>query len=183
MTIRISLAATALLALCGAARAQNGYFDFGQIPGIDTEPTVQIDLPPSMLGWVSEAAKSSDPEAAKAIESLKGVRVRVYENIGDSAKAVGQFVEDTSRKLESDGWQRTVYIHDGDDKVRIYVKPGAPNASQPEIAGCTVMVVDHSDAVFNNVAGPMDPATFGRLMGGGWGGMLGGILNGSHERD
>ena len=181
MTIRISLAATALLALCGAARAQNGYFDFGQIPGIDTEPTVQIDLPPFMLGLVSEAAKSQDPEAAKAIEGLKGVRVRVYENIGDSAKVVGQFVEDTSRKLESDGWQRTVYVHDGDDKVRIYMKPGDPKAAKPEIAGVTVMVVDDSDAVFINVIGPLDPAQFGKLMGGGWAGMFGGFLN--HEHD
>jgi|KBSSwiStaDraftv2_1062776.scaffolds.fasta_scaffold144863_3 hypothetical protein len=183
MTIRISFAATALLLLCGAARAQNGYFEFGQIPGLDAEPTVQIDLPPSMLGWVSEAAKKEDPEAAKAIENLKAVRLRVYENIGDNAKAVGQFIEDTSRKLESDGWQRTVYVHDGDDKVRIYVKPGDPKAAKPEIAGFTVMVVDDSDAVFINVAGPMDPAQFGRLMGGGWGGMLGGIFNGAHEHD
>lgn len=182
MTIRLSFAATLLLALCGAVCAQNGYFDFGQIPGLDAEPTVQIDLNPTMLGWVTQAAKQNDPEAAKAIESLKGVRVLVYENIDASAKAVGQFVEDASHKLEGDGWQRTVYVHDGDDKVRIYMKPGDPKAAKPQVAGFVVMVVDNSDAVFINVAGPIDPEQLGKLAGGiGWGGMLDGFINGSRK--
>ena len=184
MTFRLSLAATALLAFCGAARAQNGYFDFGQIPGLDAEPTVQIDLNPMMLGWVTQAAKQNDPEAAKVIENLKGVRVRVYENIDSAAKAVGQFVENASHKLEGEGWQRTVYVSDGSDRVRIYMKPGDPKAAKPEIAGFVVMVVDESDAVFINVDGPVDPEQLGRLAGGfGWGGMLDGFLRGAHDRD
>ena len=184
MTIRSLLAAAALLAICGTVRAQNGYFDFGEIPGLDVEPNVQIDLPPAMLGWVSQAAKKDDPEAAKAIASLKGVRVRVYEDIGASVQAVSRFVEDASHKLEGDGWQRTVYVRDGTDKVRIYVKPGEPNAAKPEIAGFVVMVVDESDAVFINVAGPLDPEQLGSLASGfGWGGMLDGFLQGSHDRD
>ncbi|HZF30296.1 MAG TPA: DUF4252 domain-containing protein [Gammaproteobacteria bacterium] len=184
MTTRLSFAATALLTLCGAARAQNGYFDFGQIPGLDAEPTVQIDLNPMMLGWVTQAAKQDDPEAAKAIASLKGVRVLVYENIDASVKAVSQFIADASRKLEGDGWQRTVYVHDGDDNVRIYMKPGDPKAPKAEIAGFVVMVVDDSDAVFINVAGPLDPEQLGRLTGGlGWGGMLNGFIGGSRNHD
>jgi hypothetical protein len=184
MTFRLSLAAAALFALSGAASAQNGYFDFGQIPGLDAEPTVQIDLNPTMLGWVTQAAKQNDPEAAKVIESLKGVRVLVYEDIDSSVKAVSQFIEDASRKLEGDGWQRTVYVRDGTDRVRIYMKPGDPQAAKPEIAGFVVMVVDDSDAVFINVAGPVDPEQLGRLAGGfGWGGMLDGFLRGAHDHD
>jgi len=110
------------------------------------------------------------------------VRVLVYENIDASAKAVGQFVEDASHKLEGDGWQRTVYVHDGDDKVRIYMKPGDPKAAKPQVAGFVVMVVDNSDAVFINVAGPIDPEQLGKLAGGiGWGGMLDGFINGSRK--
>lgn len=153
MTIRLSFAATALLALCGAARAQNGYFDFGQIPGLDAEPTVQIDLNPMMLGWVTQAAKQSDPEAAKAIASLKGVRVLVYENIDSSVKAVSQFLADASRKLEGEGWQRTVYVHDGSDNVRIYMKPGDPEQ-------------------LGRLTGGL-----------GWGGMLNGFIGGSRNHD
>jgi hypothetical protein len=97
---------------------------------------------------------------------------------------VSQFIEDASRKLEGDGWQRTVYVRDGTDRVRIYMKPGDPQAAKPEIAGFVVMVVDDSDAVFINVAGPVDPEQLGRLAGGfGWGGMLDGFLRGAHDHD
>jgi hypothetical protein len=172
------------------AHAQGGYFVFDEIPGLG-EPNVQIDLDPAMLGLVTEATKPSNPQAADAIASIKGVRVLVYEDIEDHLEAVRTYVDETSRKLERDGWRRTVYIRDGDENVRVYVKLGDPaTAAKPQaagtVAGMTVMVIDgDSEAVFINVTGPIDPAELGGIASGfGLGGALDSVGGGgSRGRD
>jgi len=185
-TIRFAPVAAAMLALCGVAHAQGGYFEFDKIPGF-AEPNVQIDLDPAMLGWVTEATKPSNPQAADAIASIKGVRVLVYENIEEHLDAVRTYVDETSRKLERDGWRRTVYIRDGDEHVRVYVKLGdSATAAKAQVAGMTVMVIDgDSEAVFINVAGPIDPAQLGGIASGfGFGGVLDSVVGGgSRERE
>jgi hypothetical protein len=148
----------ALLVLyTGLQATAQGLFDFGQIPGVG-EPSVQIDLDPWLLGFVGEATRPGDPATADLLAGLSGIRVRIYESMRDAA-AVAGFVDDASQALESDGWQRMVYIQDGEDKVRIYVKREEANLS-----GMTVMVVDASDAVFLNIAGSITPEQLGRVV-------------------
>src|SRR5262245_29278764 len=67
-----------LLAFAGSANAQ-GYFSFEDIPGIDSEPTVAIDLDPEMMNFFGAATKGQDPGVQSALEGIKNVRVRVYE--------------------------------------------------------------------------------------------------------
>lgn len=156
MSIRKGLFAFAALGACASAAAQ-GFFDFGQIPGVSEEPSVQVDLNPALLGFVAAAARQGDPAAADIIGGLDGIRVRVYEELQDAA-AVGAFVDETSRVLERDGWQRVVYVQDGGDKVRIYAMMDGQ-----QMSGMTVLVTDPSDAVFINIAGRIDPAQLGRV--------------------
>jgi hypothetical protein len=160
------LCGSALL-LCQTGFAQ-GYFDFGQVPGIKENPTVQIDLNPAMLGFVNAAANAADPEAAKLLAGIENVRVRVYEDVDDQ-KAFMRFIDDTSGELERDGWQRVVYVEEDDSKVRIYMKVEDTIAS-----GITVMVADSKDeAVLINIAGRIDPTQLGNLMNSmGQGGVL-----------
>jgi len=149
-------AAAAVLA--DIAHAQ-GYFEFGRIPGITAEPTVQIDLSSAMLAFVNSAARATDPASADAMAGIQGVRVYVYETIEDS-QAVLDFIDDTSGALEGDGWERTVFVQEAESKVRIYVK-----LDEAQITGLTVMVFDASgEAVFINVAGQINPAQLGQLM-------------------
>ncbi len=162
----ISIAAVACLGFSAGAHAQDGFFDFGKIPGLDKQPTVQIDLNPAMLGFVMAATEPTDPETAKLIAGIRGVRVFVYEDIGDDLAAVQKFVDDTSSTLERDGWHRAVFVQEGDEKVRMYVKLGEPGAGTSNLNGLTVMVTDGSgEAVFINVAGSIQPAQLGRLAG------------------
>jgi hypothetical protein len=149
----------ALATFASGARAQ-GYFDFGQVPGLGDEPQVQIDLNSAMLGFMSAAARAEDPEAAAVFDGIENVRVLVYETLEDPA-AVLAFVDDSSGKLEADGWQRVVYIQEEDEKIRIYFKLEAER-----MVGMTVMIVDGSgpgEAVFINVAGDIDPAKLGQI--------------------
>lgn len=161
ITRTITLAAAVVAAGCatGPVRAQ-GSFDFATIPGIDTEPTVDINLNAAMLGFVTAAAGASgESEAADLLAGIEGIRVRVYEDIRD-ADAVVDFIDQASTALEREGWQRAVYVHDDGDRVHMYLRF---SDDQARVAGMTVMIADDSDAVFMNLSGEIDPQTLGRV--------------------
>jgi hypothetical protein len=156
----IRLLLTALIAAGSSSNVlAQDFFDFGTIPGVPAEPSVEIDLNSAMLAFVSQAAEASGTDAAGALDGLKNVRVRVYEELTD-ANAVAAFVDESSRALDRAGWQRAVYVADDEDKVRMYVKTQGQNVS-----GMTLMVVDDEEAVFVNIDGTIDPAQLGRLAG------------------
>lgn len=154
-TIGIALGTTLI---CANASAQ-GYFDFGQIPGVAERPKVQIDLNPTTLGFVIAAARATDPAAGDLISGIENVRVRVYDTT-DDVEGLLSFIDDTSGELEADGWQRVVFVEDEHSKVRIYTKFEGTDAT-----GLTVMVAEEGDeAVFVNIAGVIDPTRLGQLM-------------------
>ncbi len=159
-----------IAAALGAAwtAAAQGDFDFGQIPGVPAQPSVQIDLNPALLSFAAAAAGETDPALAELMRGLRNVRVRVYEELEDPA-AVNSFVEEASGTLESSGWQRMVFVQDDDAKVRVYAR-----TIGDEIDGMTVLVLDSSEAVFVNIDGRIDPRQLGRLAGAmGFAGVLG----------
>jgi len=164
-----ALIGAALLAVTTTAGAQ-GYFSFDDIPGVDAEPTIEIDLDPVLLGWVTEAARGADVEEAQALAGITNIRVRVYEGIGDDAEAMQRFVEDTSARLEGEGWRRVVKVNEDGEQVRVYMRPLDPgaNAAPGSIAGLVVMVTDEGasdESVFINVAGTIQPEQLGRVAG------------------
>ena len=168
--------AIAGLVLGGTAIAQD-YFEFGDIPGIDAQPSVQIDLSPQMLGFVTAAAGASgDPRAAEMLAGIEGVRVRVYEQV-DDADAVRAFVDDRSSDLADEGWQSAISVQDGENRVRMFMR-----FDEDRVSGMTVMVLDDSEAVFINIAGVIDPVVLGTLTRQiGIDGMLDGVIDGVDE--
>jgi hypothetical protein len=157
-----------LCAVTGAANGQ-GYFSFGEIPGFEIAPTVEIDLNPAMLGFINEAAKGAG-EDASALAGITNVRVFVYEGISDDLGDMLRFVEQTSTALERDGWHPAVRVREDGEQVRIYMKPTAPGGQDAPgtIDGLTVMVTDTGngdEAVFINIAGKIQPAELGRIAG------------------
>jgi hypothetical protein len=147
----------ALIALLARGSLAQEFFEFGKVPGVPSEPNVEVDLNSAMLAFVAEASKGSNADLAGALASIDGIQVRVYEELLDAA-AVSAFIDETSKALERADWQRMVYVRDDTDKVRIHVK-----MRDQEMLGMTVMVVDDSDAVFINIAGAIDPAQLGRV--------------------
>jgi hypothetical protein len=140
-----------------------GYFSFDEIPDIG-EPTVEIDLPPALLGFVNEAAAGASPEAANTLQGVEYVRVRVYENIGPNMAALTKFVADTSATLEREGWHAAVRIREDGENVRIYMKPTTRTGVAPgTLDGLTVMVTD--EGMFINVSGAIQPEQLGKLAG------------------
>jgi hypothetical protein len=134
-----------------------GFYDFGEIPGVADEAKVQIDLGPAMIGFLTTMTRETDPATADLLAGLQGVRLRVYEALRDG-EAVTEFIDDVSRELEADGWESMVKVQDGGANVRVYLQ-----FLEERIEGMTVMVVDDSEAVFINIAGSFDPAQLGRI--------------------
>jgi uncharacterized protein DUF4252 len=163
---RLSIAAVALLGICTGAHAQEGFFDFSKIPGLDATPAVQIDVNPAMLAFFGQAASATDPEAAALLAGIRGMRVFVYQDVANrDLAAMQRFIDDTSGKLESQGWHRAVFVQDDANKVRIYAKLGDA-AAPSRLNGFTVMVTEESGgAVFINVDGQIEASQIGRLMG------------------
>ncbi|MGD2168476.1 MAG: DUF4252 domain-containing protein [Gammaproteobacteria bacterium] len=153
------LAGAAALLLASACYAQ-GYFNFDDIPGINSQPNVQIDLNEATLGFVFPIVEGTDPAAADALRGIENVRLRVFEEVDDAEEFL-EFIDDTSGALERDGWQRVVYVEDHGSKVRMYMKFDDSVAS-----GLTVMVADSTGdgAVLVNIAGAIDPQKLGQVM-------------------
>jgi hypothetical protein len=177
MNYRLMISASMVAVFCsGGVQAQNTV-DFGNIPGVDKRPTVEITLNPAMLGFVAAATRDSDPGTADLLSGLEGITVHVYEGVGDAQPAVLQFIEHTAALLEGDGWQRAVTVQDGDDHVRVYMRAG-DGEQAGSVTGLTVMVADGGgDAVFVNVAGTIDPTKLGQIAGAvGMDGVLDGLI-------
>jgi Domain of unknown function (DUF4252) len=177
--MKIRILAAAWLLATGAANAQ-GYFDFDSVPGLGAQPTVQIDLNTQMLNFVKAIAAESDPEAASVLSGIEGVRVRVYGELEDRDQVL-DFIDDTSGRLERDGWTRAVYVQGDEERVRVYIR-----FEDTRMAGMTVMVAttDSDDgAVFINVVGQIDPAELGKLARGiGVGGVLDDAIGANSQR-
>jgi hypothetical protein len=160
MKSKLALLLGGLLAAANASA--QGDFLFDEIPDLDAEPTVEIDLNPALMGFFAEAAKGVEGGAAAALEGITNVRVRVYEGIGNEIEDLVKFVDDTTRRLERDGWHSVVRVNEDSERVRIYMKPGTGGM----ISGLTVMVTDGGagdEAVFINIAGSIEPSRLGRI--------------------
>jgi hypothetical protein len=163
-----------MLLFATSASAQN-VFSFDDIP-IENEPTIEVDLGPEMLNLLGEASKNEGGEAGVALEGVTNVRVRMYEDIDADMREVLSFVDATARRLDADGWHAVVRIRDGNEQIRVYMKPDTGG----KLAGVTFMMTagdgdgGGGEAMFINVAGAFHPAQLGQLAA--IGGMAGGVI-------
>lgn len=157
MLIRTACAGLTALGICTGTAAQ-GHFDLEKLPGVPEYPTVQVDLDAALLDFMAAIAERQEPAVAEVIGGLDHVRVLIYDMFEDSA-AISELVEEASAALEREGWRRTVYVREDDvEKVRIYTQIDGQN-----LAGMKVLVLDPEEAVFINIAGPIEPAQLGRV--------------------
>jgi hypothetical protein len=159
MVVRHSFVSFAAAAVFAASTASAQDVDFSRIPGVNAEPTVQIDLRTGVLSFVSAMAGATDPSLAEALAGLERVRVFVYSAV-DDRDALASFVDTSAQRLERSGYERTVVAEEGTSKVRVHTKAGATR-----LEGITLMVLEgEKEAVFIDIAGDIDPAQLGKAM-------------------
>lgn len=157
MMIRKIVTVCVVFTFGGVAAAQ-GVFDFDNIPGVDAEPAVAVDINPAMMQFFRGVAAATDPAAADILTGLRSMRVRVYSN-GDNARQFSNFMDDVTEELEESGWMPVVAAQDEGSKVRIHMQ-----MTGEEVSGMTVMVSDGGEAVFINIDGTVSAEDLGRVM-------------------
>ena len=135
-----------------------GYVDFGDLSATYGEPKITINLGGTMLNFVSMMSSSESPETSDLISKLKGIRVQIY-SMDENADAAKSQFGTTKSSLKSSGWEPIVQINEDDEQVLVYMK-----ATDGNMEGMTVMVVDDEEAVFVNVIGQLNPAELAEVM-------------------
>lgn len=141
----------------GAVAVGQEYFDFGQISGLPVQPAVQVELNPGLLGFVREAARSTDPAAADLLSNIDGVQVRVYnaiENVDDLV----EYLDEASERFRRADWQQVVQVQENGD-VRIFMQ-----GNEESITGLAAMIVGDEEAVFVSIAGSITPEQLAQVM-------------------
>lgn len=148
-----------LLSSCGitAPRSNEGYANLDS-PGMnDTDRTMSLSLGPTTLRFAARFL-DDEPETQALLRSLDGVRIRIYEVTGDSARIAHNFKR-MGNKLGDDGWQPVMLVREEGELVQMFAKP-----SGSRMQGLTIVSADEEEVVVINIMGDIDPAYYGDVM-------------------
>jgi len=139
-----------------------GRVDLGPVAdAIGQTPKVNINFGPAMMAGFAETLAGSSQELGEVIRSIAGLRLMVFEDIGDAD--VSGPVDETAEALRQAGWTAAIEVRDDDARVDLYL-----NESQQFVEGLVLMVTEQGgDAVLANIFGDLDPVVIGKLVGSG----------------
>lgn len=136
-----------------------GYVDFNEVSQwFDTPANIEVNLRGTLLDLISSS--SDDEEFANLMSGLQAIQARGFPMASGTQDEVMQRFEELSDRLQSDGWERVVYIRDEEENLYIYVKPDGES-----IAGLTVMMADpgERETMFVNIVGSIRPEEIGKI--------------------
>jgi hypothetical protein len=136
------------------------------------EPSVQVTLGPALLKLMASAGEEADPDVVELVADLSHVRVIVHEDLPAGESDVADAVDTQIKSLLDEGWSSVVKVSEGEQEtVEVLMK-----ADGETIVGFVIFVVEPDELVFVNIAGTMDPETFGPKLGAVVGKISGGDL-------
>lgn len=145
---------------CGvtAPRSNDGFADLGSLGMRDTDRVLSLSIGPALLRFAARHIDGDEP-TRELLESLDGVRVRIYEIEGDAGRVAGR-IDQMSVKLQQQGWEPVLLLRDADQTAHMLLRTDGER-----ILGMTVLVMDGvSEAVIVNLMGDIQPAQFGAAM-------------------
>lgn len=161
VTVARTAVVTAVLVLsaCGftAPRSNDGFANLDSPGMADTDRVMSLSLGPAVLHFAAKFV-DDDPETKALLESLDGVRVRIYEVSGDTGRIQDNFLE-MGAKLDRDGWDPVMLVREEEEMVQMYAM-----ASDEGIAGLTIFSADASEVVVVNIMGEINPDQYGGVM-------------------
>jgi hypothetical protein len=146
---------TTLLAFGASAQ---GFVNFSEIPGVDDEPIVEVNITPIAIAIVRGMIGATDPQTAELLSKLRGIQVRAYDTSSNS-RQINNFIDNITKELEGDGWERVVTVQDEGARVRVLLQ-----MTEQAVSGMTVMVMDDSEAFFINVDATVTTEDLGQIM-------------------
>jgi len=139
-----------------------GYINIEEVESwFGTPASIQVDLQGSLLDLIAQSSRS-DGDLSEIVDGLAAIQVRGFPMDGVNAEEITRRTETFAQRLEDEGWRRVLYVRDGAEVARVFLRPDPD--SDDRIAGLTVLAVDPSDeAVLINVVGPIPPDQLQRL--------------------
>jgi hypothetical protein len=144
---------------CTGAIAQ-GSLNFDEIPGIDQQPIVRVDINSIAIGFLKEILRFADPATADMLEGLRGIKLRVY-HAGNDEDEFSDFISTVATRLDGSGWQQIMAVQDAGANVSIHMQ-----MTEDAVSGMTFMAFDGEEAVFINIDGTINAADLGQIMAG-----------------
>lgn len=164
--IRTIVCGCTVFVVSGVAAAQ-GSFNFDDIPGIDQEPFISVDINPVVMRFIETTIRGTDPAGADMLTGLRSLKLRVYQ-MGDAenerlnaenTRQINGFIDNVTQELEDSGWEGVVRTQDEGAKVRMFMR-----MTEDEISGMTVMASDGAEAIFINIDGTISAENLARVM-------------------
>jgi len=148
----ILLSCALLLPAAAMADDQPGYVDLSwiEIPA-DAAEIQDIDLTVMLAELAADARADGEDELAELLGTITSLRVKAYSIAGDHEKS-REAVERVTRQLAKDGWNRIVYLKDGDETMSV-----STYRHDGHMVGLTVVAYEPGGQVgFVNVVGNLD---------------------------
>lgn len=149
-----------LLASWSQVRAQDIMSMLSDV--MNTEPNVEVNLGPGMLGLLSGMSKSED-EISSVMKNLTEIVVRVYdleEGFTGDMTQVKAWVNDTAKSLKANGFQQLAAVREDDTTVFILAEMG-----DEAMKGLSVVSLeDESELVVIKIGGQILLKDLGGLM-------------------
>ena len=149
-----------ILTACGLTAPRNsaGYADLESLGVRDTDLVMKLSIGPALLRFAASHV-DDDPEVKELLESLDGIRIRIYEIDGDAGRVASR-INSMSRHLQEDGWEPVMLVRTEDEATHMLIR-----VVDQRISGLTVLVSDgDSEAVVVNLMGTIQPEQFGDVM-------------------
>jgi len=161
----LAIATLFMMALSTVAAAditkEPGYFDLEwiEIPQ-DAEEIQDIDLSAMLTEVAAKAKEEGDDELAQALAMVRSVRVKAF-SLEYKDREVEAMVSRINADLKEAGWNRLIYMKDGDESVTV-----SSMHKDGLMVGIVAVVYEPGDsAAFINVVGDLDLATLLGLAG------------------
>lgn len=148
------------LGACGitAPRGNEGFADLDSLGLADTDRVLTLSIGPALLRFAAGHIED-DPETEALLRGLDGVRIQIYEIVGEAARVASR-MEGMSRKLQAGGWEQVMEVRSDNERVHMLMK-----VVDQRICGMTVLVSDgESEAVVINLMGELQPQQFADVM-------------------
>lgn len=121
---------------------------------------VEINIRQNLIGLVARAAEAQEPEIARMLREIRGIRVSVV-GVDDSNRAeINQQFSQLRTSLAGAEWDAVATVRDGAEQVQVFVKTRGEEA----IEGVVVQVLDdNGEAILVSVTGNLRPEQIGML--------------------
>lgn len=137
-----------------------GAIDFGTFSPSGDAQFVEVNIKSNLINMVARLAETQEPEVAKFLRNIQGVRVNVIGLTDENRSDTKSRIESVRSQLTGKGWDRVVTVKEANEDIGVFIKLRGEEAVEGVVV--TVMSGDR-EAIFVNVIGDIKPEQLAKL--------------------